>query len=81
MAVGKSGENVIANKIQVKIGNHLVAEQNMVSKDYKEEEIKEYMKWGSIEIKIDLGLGSASFSVYTCDFTKEYVEINADYRN
>ena len=81
MAVGKSGENIISNKIKVKIGNHLVAEQNMVSKDYKEEEIKEYMKWGSIEIKIDLGLGSASFSVYTCDFTKEYVEINADYRN
>jgi len=81
MAVGKSGENIISNKIKVKIGNNLVAEQNMVSKDYKEQEIKEYMKWGSIEIQIDLGLGSASFSVYTCDFTKEYVEINADYRN
>jgi len=81
MAVGKSGENITSNKIKVKIGNHLVAEQNMVSKDYKEKEVKEYMKWGSIEIEIDLGLGSASFSVYTCDFTKEYVDINADYRN
>ena len=81
MAVGKSGENIVSNKIKVKIGNHLVAEQNMASKDYKEQEVKEYMKWGSIEIEIDLGLGSASFSVYTCDFTKEYVEINADYRN
>jgi len=81
MAIGKSGENVIANKIQIKIGNHLVAEQSKVSKDYNEKDLQDYMKWGSIELEINLNLGSASYTVYTCDFTNEYININADYRN
>ena len=81
MAIGKSGENVIANKIQVKIGNHIVAENSAVSKTYDEKSLKEYMQWDSIEIEINLNLGSGSFTVYTCDFTKDYVDINADYRN
>ena len=75
MAIGKSGENVIANKIQIKIGNHLVAEQSKVSKDYNEKDLQDYMKWGSIELEINLNLGSASYTVYTCDFTNEYINI------
>ena len=81
MAIGKSGESVIANKIQIKIGDFLVAEQSKVAKDYDEEKLKEYMKWDSIDIEINLNLGSALFSVYTCDFTHDYIDINADYRN
>tara|TARA_Y100000590_G_scaffold397003_1_gene478218 strand:- start:683 stop:1987 length:1305 start_codon:yes stop_codon:yes gene_type:complete len=81
MAVGKSGENIIANKIQIKIGDHMVAEQGKVAKNYKESDLKEYMKWDSIEIEINLNLGSLSHTVYTCDFTHDYIDINADYRN
>ena len=81
MAVGKSGENIIANKIQIKIGDHLVAEQNKVAKDYDEDKIKEYMKWSSIDIKVDLNIGNSEFIVYTCDFTHDYIDINANYRN
>ena len=81
MAVGKSGENVVANKIQVKIGNNLVAEQGKVAKNYNEKDLKEYMKWDSIDIQVNLNLGSASYTVYTCDFTHDYIDINADYRN
>ncbi len=81
MAAGKSGENIIANKLQVKIGNHLVAEQGKPAKDYKEEDVKEYMKWNSIDVEVNLNIGSASYTVYTCDFTHEYIDINADYRN
>ena len=81
MAVGKSGENIVANKVQVKIGNYIVAENSAVSKTYKEKDLKEYMQWDSIDIEINLNLGAGSFTVYTCDFTKEYVDINADYRN
>ena len=81
MAVGKSGENVVANKIQVKIGNNLVAEQGKVAKDYKESTLKEYMKWNSIDIEVNLNLGNGSYTVYTCDFTHDYIDINADYRN
>ena len=81
MAVGKSGENIIPNKIQLKIGKYLVAEQSKVSKDYNEKDLKEYMKWDSIEVEVNLNLGSATFTVYTCDFTHDYIDINADYRN
>tara|TARA_Y100001970_G_C14224731_1_gene854887 strand:+ start:1115 stop:2419 length:1305 start_codon:yes stop_codon:yes gene_type:complete len=81
MAIGKSKENVVANKIQVKIGDFLVVEQNKEAKDYNEKDVKEYMKWDSIDIEINLNLGEASHTVYTCDFTHDYIDINADYRN
>ena len=81
MAVGKSGENIIQNKIQIKIGDYLVAEQSKVAKDYNENELKNYMKWGSITVEVNLNLGSALHTVYTCDFTHDYIDINADYRN
>ena len=81
MAIGKSGENIVANKIQLKIGNYLVAEQGRVEKNYVEKDVKEYMKWDSINIEINLNLGNAEHKVYTCDFTHDYININADYRN
>ena len=81
MAIGKSGEKIVLNKVQVKIGNFLVADQNRKAKDYDEEKIKEYMKWDSINIEVNLNIGNGSFTVYTCDFTHDYIDINADYRN
>ena len=81
MACGKSGENIIPNKIQLKIGDYLVVEQGKAAKDYKESDLKQYMKWDSINIEVNLNIGSAYFTVYTCDFTHDYIDINADYRN
>jgi len=81
MAIGKSGENITPNKVQIKIGNYLVAEQNKPAKDYKEKDLKNYMKWDSIEVEINLNIGNATHTVYTCDFTHDYIDINADYRN
>ena len=81
MAIGKSGENIQPSKIEIKFGKYLVAEQGRVAKDYNETDLKEYMKWDSIEIEVNLNLGNASFSVYTCDLTHDYIDINADYRN
>ena len=45
------------------------------------EKLKEYMQWGSIEIEVNLKLGNDAFKCYTCDFTHDYIDINADYRN
>ena len=81
MAVGKTGENIIANKIRVKIGDYLVVEKNKEADSYDESKLKEYMKWDSINVEVDLGIGSNFFTVYTCDFTHDYIDINADYRN
>ena len=46
-----------------------------------DEKLKEYMEWGSIEIEINLKLGNDAFKCYTCDFTHDYIDINANYRN
>ena len=81
MAIGKSGESVQPTKIQIKFGNYLITDQGRVTKDYNEKDLKEYMKWDSINIEVNLNLGAGSFTVYTCDFTHDYISINADYRN
>jgi len=81
MAIGKSGENIHASKIQIKFGDYLVTEQGKVSKDYDEKNLKDYMKWDSINIEVNLNLGSALYTAYTCDFTHDYIDINANYRN
>ena len=81
MAIGKSKENIQTSKIQIKFGKYLVAENGKVAKDYNESDLKEYMKWDSIDIEVNLNIGNADYTVYTCDLTHDYIEINADYRN
>jgi len=81
MGIGKSGELVDQKKLKIKIGNFVVAENGKVAETYDEEKLKEYMQWGSITIEVNLKLGNDSFTCYTCDFTHDYIDINADYRN
>ena len=69
MGIGKSGEEVDKKKLIIKIGEFVVAENGMISQNYNEEKIKEYMKWDSIKIEINLNQGNESFECYTCDFT------------
>ena len=81
MGIGKSGEIVDAKKLKIKIGNFTVAENGKISENYDEKKLKEYMQWDSIEIEVNLKLGNDAFKCYTCDFTHDYIDINADYRN
>ena len=81
MGIGKSGEIIDLKKLKIKIGNYLVAENGKVSETYEEKKLREYMKWDSIEIEVNLKLGNDAFKCYTCDFTHDYIDINADYRN
>ena len=81
MGIGKSGEYVDRDKLEIKFGDFIVAEKGKISESYDEQKVKEYMKWGSIVIEINLNLGNDFFDCYTCDFTHDYVSINADYRN
>ena len=71
----------MVSKIQIKFGNYLVTDQGKVAKEYNESDLKEYMKWESVDIEINLNIGNGLFTVYTCDFTHDYISINADYRN
>ena len=81
MAIGKSEESITPSKIQIKFGDYLVAEEGKVSNNYNENDLKEYMKWDSIVINVNLNIGSAFYTVYTCDLTHDYIDINADYRS
>ena len=68
-------------KSRIKIGNFVVAENGKISETYDEKKLKEYVEWGSIEIEINLRRGNDAFRCYTCDFTHDYIDINAGYRN
>ena len=81
MGIGKSGEIIDSKKLKIKLGNFIVAENGKVADSYNEEKLKEYMEWDSITIEINLKLGNDAFECYTCDFTHDYIDINADYRN
>ena len=81
MGIGKSGEVVDPKKLKIKIGEMIVAENGKISDSYNEEKLKEYMQWDSVEFEINLKLGNDAFKCFTCDFTHDYIDINADYRN
>ena len=81
MGIGKSGEKVDKNKISIKFGDFLVAEKGSPSENLDFDKINEYMRWDSILIEIDLNLGTDKFECYNCDFTHDYIDINADYKN
>tara|TARA_B100000965_G_scaffold159946_1_gene133325 strand:+ start:87 stop:1340 length:1254 start_codon:yes stop_codon:yes gene_type:complete len=81
MGIGKSGEIIDTKKLKIKLGNFIIVENGKISDSYNEEKLKEYMKWDSIVIEINLKLGNDAFECYTCDFTHDYIDINADYRN
>jgi len=80
MGIGKSGEKIDSKKIIIKLGEFIVAENGKVSESYNEEKLQEYMKWDSILIEVDLKQGHEQFECYTCDFTHDYIDINAHYR-
>ena len=81
MGIGKSGEKVDKNKISIKFGEFLLSENGAPVENINLDKIREYMKWDSIVIEINLNSGSEFFECYTCDFTHDYIDINADYKN
>ena len=81
MGIGKSGEKIDKNKISIKFGEFPLAENGAPVENIDLNKIREYMKWDSVLIEINLNSGSDFFECYTCDFTHDYIDINADYKN
>ncbi len=81
MGIGKSGETIDPNKLVIKFGDLNIVEKGAISESYDEAKVSEYMKWDSIFIEVNLNLGHDQFECYTCDFTHDYIDINANYRN
>ena len=81
MAIGKSGAAADRDKLAIRFGDILVAENGWRSPDYQEEQGAAYMKREELLIAVDLGLGKGAANVWTCDLTHGYISINADYRS
>ena len=80
-AIGKSGAAAERDKLTIHFGDILVAANGWRNPDYLESDGAAYMRQQDLIIAVDLGLGKAAKSVWTCDLTNRYIEINADYRS
>jgi len=81
-AIGYAGiEDLDVGGIRLWLGDVLVASHGERHPDYREEDGQRVMKEAEIVVRIALGRGEASDTVYTCDFSHDYVSINADYRS
>ena len=81
MAIGKSGAEADRDRLSIRFGDVEVAKEGWRSPNYSEEAAAAHMKGEHIRIAVDLGLGSGKATVWTCDLTHGYIEINADYRS
>ncbi|MGE0226463.1 MAG: bifunctional glutamate N-acetyltransferase/amino-acid acetyltransferase ArgJ [Acetobacteraceae bacterium] len=81
MAVGKAGEPADRDKLSIGVGGVWMAKDGGVVPGYDEAPVVEHMKGKEVEIAIDLGLGRGKATVWTCDLTHGYIDINGSYRS
>jgi glutamate N-acetyltransferase/amino-acid N-acetyltransferase len=81
MAVGRADEPVRRERLSIFFGPLAAARDGKVADDYSEEAMSAYMKNAELEVTVDIGVGRAAASMWTCDLTKQYVAINGDYRS
>ncbi|AUM75457.1 bifunctional ornithine acetyltransferase/N-acetylglutamate synthase [Paracoccus jeotgali] len=81
MAVGKSGATADRDRLTIRFGDMVLAENGWRAPGYDEAAASAYMKRDHLLLSVDLGLGEASRTVWTCDLTHRYIDINADYRS
>lgn len=81
MAVGKAGEKADRDSLSIDIGGHAIARNGRGIEGYDETPVAAYMKGQEIEVSVDVGVGRGKSTVWTCDLTHGYIDINADYRS
>jgi glutamate N-acetyltransferase/amino-acid N-acetyltransferase len=81
MAIGKSQATLKINRLAILFGKISIVKNGKIDPNYSEAKTAEYMKNTNIEINVKIGTGNKSFTAYTMDLTKKYIEINADYRS
>jgi glutamate N-acetyltransferase / amino-acid N-acetyltransferase len=81
MAVGRAGEKAEPERLSIAIGGVPITADGGPIPNYNEGPVAEYMKGREIHIAIDLGIGSAKATVWTCDLTHAYIDINGSYRS
>ena len=80
MAVGKAGERADRDKLQISVGGKLITNDGAPVPDYDETPVVAHMKGQEILIEVDVGIGKGSATVWTCDLTHGYIDINGSYR-
>jgi glutamate N-acetyltransferase/amino-acid N-acetyltransferase len=81
MAVGKAGEPADRDKLSIGIGGVWMARDGAVIPGYDETPVVAHMKGLEVDITIDIGLGKGRATVWTCDLTHGYIDINGSYRS
>lgn len=79
-AAGRSGAKFDVSKVEIKIGNLVVA-RNGRGLDFSEDRALEILKRDDVTVTVDLHQGDAQVTEWTCDMTEDYIRINADYRS
>ncbi len=81
MAVGKSGEAAERDRLNIRIGGVSVARRGAADPGYREDAVKPHMAGREIVIAVDVGVGRGRATVWTCDLTHRYIDINGSYRS
>ncbi len=81
MAVGKSCNDANPETLLVKIGDHPLTQNGTKHPQYDEDLVHQYLKNSQVKITVNLAIGIASSTVWTCDLNEEYIKINKDYRS
>ena len=81
MAVGKAGEPADRDKLSIGVGGVWMARDGAVIDGYDETPVVAHMKGKEVDIAIDIGLGKGKATVWTCDLTHGYIDINGSYRS
>ncbi|MHA1568440.1 MAG: bifunctional ornithine acetyltransferase/N-acetylglutamate synthase, partial [Alphaproteobacteria bacterium] len=81
MAVGKAGEKADRDRLAISVGGITIAERGAAVPGYDEAPVARHMKGQEIDIEVDVGIGKGRATVWTCDLTHGYIDINADYRS
>ena len=81
MAVGKAGEKAERDKLAVSIGGVTIGAKGGPVAGYDEAPVAKHMSGRDIHIAIDLGIGNGRATIWTCDLTHRYIDINGSYRS
>jgi len=80
MAVGRSGEKADRSRLAIAVGGVQIAAEGGPVPGYREGPVADHMKGREIHIAVDIGIGAGKATVWTCDLTHGYIDINGSYR-
>ncbi|MEK7820412.1 MAG: bifunctional glutamate N-acetyltransferase/amino-acid acetyltransferase ArgJ, partial [Pseudomonadota bacterium] len=81
MAVGKAGERADRDKLSIRMGGVQIAKDGNLVLGYDETPVVEHMRGTNVVIEADVGIGTGRATVWTCDLTHGYIDVNVDYRS